>query len=146
VAIAPHGFASAADGMHEVGVGFDCSYEAQAALELARRIARRAGARVQVTTVAEAPENVSAAWSMAVELARGAGGDGGLDVAVGAPWNELAARSADLDLLVIGSRAHGPLRRFLLGSTSTRLARKATCPLMVLPARRADRATRAGRR
>jgi nucleotide-binding universal stress UspA family protein len=55
------------------------------------------------------------------------------EVAVGTAWKELASRSADLDLLVVGARASGPVRRLLLGSTSTRLARHAVCPLLVTP-------------
>ena len=43
------------------------------------------------------------------------------------------SRSADLDLLVVGARAYGPVRRLLLGSTSTKLARHAACPLLVAP-------------
>jgi nucleotide-binding universal stress UspA family protein len=159
VAIAPRGFASAADGLHEIGVGFDCSHEARAALELARVIAHRVGARVQATMVATAAENAAAARSMADGLLHDReDGEVALNVAVGTPWKVLAARSANLDLLVIGSRAHGPVQRLLLGSTSTRLAREATCPLLVLPVahrrarvltpagQRADRATPAGRR
>jgi nucleotide-binding universal stress UspA family protein len=45
----------------------------------------------------------------------------------------LAHRSRHLDLLVVGSRSHGPVRRLLLGSTSTRLVREAACPLLVVP-------------
>ena len=52
---------------------------------------------------------------------------------VGTPWKALAERSADLDLLVVGARSYGPLRRLLLGSTSTKLARHAACPLLVTP-------------
>jgi nucleotide-binding universal stress UspA family protein len=55
------------------------------------------------------------------------------EVAVGTAWKELAARSADLDLLVVGARAYGPMRRLLLGSTSSRLARHAACPLLITP-------------
>ena len=52
---------------------------------------------------------------------------------VGTPWKELASRSADLDLLVVGARGYGPVRRLLLGSTSAKLARHAACPLLVAP-------------
>ena len=36
-------------------------------------------------------------------------------------------------LLVLGSRAYGPLRRVLLGSVSTALVRSAPCPVIVHP-------------
>jgi nucleotide-binding universal stress UspA family protein len=45
----------------------------------------------------------------------------------------LAEASADLDLLVVGSRGYGPLRAVLLGSVSTALVRSAQSPLVVLP-------------
>ena len=37
-----------------------------------------------------------------------------------------------IDLLVVGSRGYGPLGRLMHGSTSTKLARIARCPLLVL--------------
>jgi nucleotide-binding universal stress UspA family protein len=49
------------------------------------------------------------------------------------PADELVRRSGDLDLLVVGSRSHGPMRRLLLGSTSRRVVRDAKCPVLVLP-------------
>jgi nucleotide-binding universal stress UspA family protein len=55
------------------------------------------------------------------------------EAVVGTPWKELAARSEELDLLVVGARAYGPLRRLLLGSTSTKLAHRSACPLLVAP-------------
>ena len=38
-----------------------------------------------------------------------------------------------LDLLVVGSRNYGPVKRLVLGSTSNYLARHARGPLLVLP-------------
>ena len=46
---------------------------------------------------------------------------------------ELAAASAEVDLLVVGSRGYGPVRRVLLGSVSRELVRSAACPVVVLP-------------
>jgi nucleotide-binding universal stress UspA family protein len=54
-------------------------------------------------------------------------------VASGHPGEELAAFSHELDLLTVGSRGYGPLRRMMLGSTSQQLSRTARCPLLVLP-------------
>lgn len=45
----------------------------------------------------------------------------------------LADAAADADLLVVGSRGYGPLRRVLLGSTSAGLVRSARCPVLVYP-------------
>ncbi len=41
--------------------------------------------------------------------------------------------SRGLDLLVLGSRAHGPVRRTLLGGVSTDVLHGAHCPVVVLP-------------
>ena len=53
----------------------------------------------------------------------------------------LAEPSVELDLLVCGSRGHGPLRAVLLGGVSSAIAHTAACPLLVIP--RGD-ATRLG--
>ena len=37
------------------------------------------------------------------------------------------------DLIVLGSRAYGPVRRALLGSVSTAVIRHAPCPVLVTP-------------
>jgi nucleotide-binding universal stress UspA family protein len=47
---------------------------------------------------------------------------------------ELAAVSAGLDLLVLGSRGYGSVRSALLGSVSRALVRSAACPVVVVPA------------
>jgi nucleotide-binding universal stress UspA family protein len=51
----------------------------------------------------------------------------------GAVVDELARRSADSDLLVIGSRRFGPLRRIVLGSVTGGILHAATCPVLVIP-------------
>jgi nucleotide-binding universal stress UspA family protein len=51
----------------------------------------------------------------------------------GLTGEELAAFSDELDILVVGSRGYGPLRRLVLGSTSEFLERHARCSLLVLP-------------
>jgi nucleotide-binding universal stress UspA family protein len=51
----------------------------------------------------------------------------------GLAGEELAAFSRDVDLLVVGSRGYGPVRRLVLGSTSDYLERHARCSLLVLP-------------
>jgi nucleotide-binding universal stress UspA family protein len=113
VAVAPHGFAATAHELRLIGVAVDGSPESAAAFDLACELRRRAGARLRTITVP------------------------------GTPWKELSSRSANLDLLVIGSRAHGPLRRVLLGSTSTKLVGRTACPLLVVPR---DAGTRVQRR
>ena len=46
---------------------------------------------------------------------------------------ERAEASAELDLLVLGSRGYGPVSSVLLGSVSRALVRSAACPVVVLP-------------
>jgi nucleotide-binding universal stress UspA family protein len=51
----------------------------------------------------------------------------------GDPAKVLEAHSGSLDLLVIGSRGYGPVRRVLLGGVSTKVVRAASCPILVVP-------------
>jgi nucleotide-binding universal stress UspA family protein len=53
--------------------------------------------------------------------------------AAGEPVPELLARASRWDLLVMGSRSRGPLRRLALGSTSAEVARRARCLVLILP-------------
>jgi nucleotide-binding universal stress UspA family protein len=46
---------------------------------------------------------------------------------------QLADRSAELHVLVVGSRDHGPVQHILLGSTSRRVLDDARCPVIVVP-------------
>ncbi|MEO8687762.1 MAG: universal stress protein [Solirubrobacteraceae bacterium] len=46
---------------------------------------------------------------------------------------ELIGISGLVDLLVIGSRAYGPLRAVLLGGVSGKVIRSASCPVIVIP-------------
>jgi nucleotide-binding universal stress UspA family protein len=50
----------------------------------------------------------------------------------GVPGEELATFSAEVDVLVVGSRSYGPFKRLVLGSTSDYLERHARCSMLVL--------------
>jgi nucleotide-binding universal stress UspA family protein len=65
----------------------------------------------------------------AVSPGRSAGGE----ILSGDPAEALAAASADVGLLVCGSRGYGPIRTLVLGGTSHALVRKAACPVLVVP-------------
>ncbi|MCP2279634.1 Nucleotide-binding universal stress protein, UspA family [Nocardia amikacinitolerans] len=70
-------------------------------------------------------------------LAEQAVGDQRLEITTAlvesAPIPALKDSSKDARLLVVGTRGHGALRRGLLGSVSTSLARHAQCPVAVIP-------------
>lgn len=51
----------------------------------------------------------------------------------GDPAEQLAAHSAELDLLIMGSRGYGPLHAVLAGGVSGRVTREARCPVIVVP-------------
>ena len=126
VAVAPQGFGSAEHRLATIGVGYDDSQEARAALDLAAGLSRRTGAELRVCTVAPPPQ-------MAAVTVPETGVHTAGEARVGDAGAELARCSRELDLLVLGSRSHGPVRRLLLGSTSSTLVRRAACPVLVLP-------------
>lgn len=143
VAVAPRGYAEHPHALTEIGVGYDGSPEARTALDAARRLAARHGARVSVfealaigLAFADAGhpgqmdigEEVDRAHDRLDEL-------GGVEAhaAYGDPAEELALFGASVDLLIVGSRGYGPLGRLVHGSTSWRLAGLVRCPLLVLP-------------
>jgi nucleotide-binding universal stress UspA family protein len=150
VLVAPRGYREHAGELETIGVGYDGSPEARAALELARDLAKAAGARLRVIDVVvppepggpfpayrpdwteharirreEAEERVEAVLADLGDVATG-------DIAFGDPARELAYEANHLDLLVTGSRGYGPVRRLMLGSTSAKLVHEAPCPVMVL--------------
>lgn len=149
VAVAPAGYAKAEHRLRTVGVAYADTPEGHHALEVAARVAARHGASLRLLRVIDShvvtytayaggealgelrewvDEDVRAAAD-AVEGVENVG----YRVFEGDPATELARAGEDLDLLVVGSRAHGPLRRVLLGSVSSRLVRHAHCPLLVVP-------------
>jgi nucleotide-binding universal stress UspA family protein len=150
VLVAPHGHAEHGGELRTIGVGFDGSPESRAALELAHGIARAVGARLRVIDVVvppdpggpfpayrpdwaenahmrreEAEDRLAAVLAELGDIATG-------DLPSGDPARELAYAADELDLLVTGSRGYGPVRRLMLGSTSSRLVHEAPCPVLVL--------------
>ncbi len=60
-----------------------------------------------------------------------------LDVFVrkGRPHKQILklAKELDVDLIILGSRTHSSLDDFLLGSTATKVSKKSTIPVMIVP-------------
>jgi nucleotide-binding universal stress UspA family protein len=152
VMIAPRGYA---DHDHPrfglVGVGYDGGEEARGALGLAAGLARALDAGLRVITatptvealapgrIAKAAPAYAAALGeqLAAELDAATRDLDDLDVDTalreGDPAAVLADQSVELDLLVVGSRRYGPLRRVLVGSVAAEIARSAACPVLVAP-------------
>jgi nucleotide-binding universal stress UspA family protein len=152
VAIAARGYAESpepiktiAEPIKTIGVAYDGSPESKAALELARELAASREASVKALEVVSIP---SLAFTGIVPAAIGDSIDAMVKSATarmkaladvdgkavyGLPGEELAAFSAQVDLLVVGSRGYGPLKRLVLGSTSNYLASHARSSLLVLP-------------
>lgn len=57
-----------------------------------------------------------------------------LDIIEGPPGPALVARSRDAQLLVVGTREHVGLRRFVAGSVSHYCVSHASCPVVAVPA------------
>ena len=152
VAVAPHGYVRGP--IRQIGVAYDGSPEAEAALHAAEALAVELRAALTVYCVVE-PTPASAAM-----IAAGTGAEwpsraakdrarhllwavtdnapDGLNLETlllrGEPATEIAARAQGvIDLLFTGSRGYGPLRHALLGSVSGALVRDAGCPVVVMP-------------
>ena len=126
MAVAPRGWASGARTLTRIGVAVDGSDRDRTAVAVARRLADLIDARATVRTIHV---------ETAVSRARG-GHD--VDASVyleGEPADALAAHSAELDLLVLGSRGRGRLGAVVLGSVAARLVGMARGPVLALPSR-----------
>lgn len=145
VAIAARGYSEHPLPIGKVGVAYNASEEAQAALEAARGIASERHGVVNVREIVSIPTYaftglVPPAFGETVDLMlreaneRLAELEGVEARAVyGLPGEELAEFGDEVDLLVVGSRSYGPVKRLVLGSTSDYLERHARCSLLVLP-------------
>ena len=153
VAIAPRGYRERAREISAIAVGFDGSAEAGLALMAASELAAATGAKLKLISVAEPPvvgtgkggtDGWDALKDAIEERTRDQLADArqtvpdGIEVETtligGDPVEALiSAAETSGTILVVGSRAYGPLRRVLLGSVSTSLVRSAPCPLIVTP-------------
>lgn len=154
VALAPSGYATRKTrAVQRIGVGFcDCE-EARAALDIAHGLADGFGGELEIVAVAgldpmlasyafSAPLMAQAQDEIKAEVAERAE-HAATDLSDGVPVHTrtisgipaevLIERTNELDLLVLGSRAYGPLRHALLGSVSAMVMRRAHCPVLVLP-------------
>jgi nucleotide-binding universal stress UspA family protein len=145
VAIAPRGYAEDPHPIVKVGVGYDGSRESKAALAIARGLATPSGATVHALEVVSIPTYAftgltppAIGESVDLMLKEAAGRmkelpDVDAHAVYGLTGEELAAFGQEMDILIVGSRGYGPMRRLVLGSTSDYLERNARCSLLVLP-------------
>ena len=149
IAVAPRGYAPAERRRTGViGVGYDGGPESARALETATGIARDLDATLRLIAVvppilSEPPligrtalgfgELIREHLERALADGRARAGDAETILVEGDPATELAAQAESLDLLVLGSRRYGPLRRTLLGGVSAAVMRSAPSPVVVVP-------------
>lgn len=154
VAVAPAGYAEGEPFRPKrIGVGFSDTDEGNAALVLGHELAERLDGELEViglsglgaslTTYAYASallpevedelyEEMKAKLERATaELAQSVPVQ--INVQRGDPSRLLSECSEHLDLLLLGSRAYGPLRHALLGSVSATVVRESCCPVLVVP-------------
>lgn len=153
VAVAPTGFAARERApIAQIVVGFNGSPESLHALEGAVALAEATGAHIRLAVVAERPrpaygkgggmagvaeleEAIAQHMEEQLEIgmAQATGQQIEGSVVHGDPAVALHEAAADADLLMVGSRAYGPLRTVLLGSVSAKLIQAAPCAVIVYP-------------
>ena len=160
VAVVPRDYVAREGGMMTVGVAFAPTPEGREALRTGARLAQAARASLRVIMVLDPSlaERTSPGMLAAAhhehDLAEDRAGrsrieaERGLDDAIADvadtvpverdvlfqdPADGLAAASEHLDLLIMGSRAYGPMRAVMLGGVSRRVITRAACPVLVLP-------------
>jgi len=145
VAIASRGYSENPAPIAKVGVAYNGSPESKAALAMAQKLAAPTGATVSAlevvsiptyTYTAIMPPAIGESIDVMLQEANGrmkelSGVEG--HAVYGLAGEELAAFGEKMDILVVGSRGYGPIRRLVLGSTSAYLQRHARCSLLVLP-------------
>jgi nucleotide-binding universal stress UspA family protein len=145
VAVAASGYAEAPLPIAKIGVAYNGSPEARAALRAATELAAGNRAQVLALEVVSIPtyaftglvppaygETVDLMLSEASDRMKALDGVSGRAV-YGLAGEELAVFAGEVDLLVVGSRSYGPIRRLIAGSTTDYLQRHARCSLLVLP-------------
>jgi nucleotide-binding universal stress UspA family protein/predicted N-acetyltransferase YhbS len=151
VAVAPLGYAANGAQPKTIAVGFDGGKESKDALLLAGALAKACGAQVRILSAVATPVFATTAGSyeadwldeaeqgcrveadLAMQTLEHMGVASSTNVVLGLAAEELVELSHDVDLIVVGSRGWGPVRRLLLGSTSERLVREAACPVIAVP-------------
>jgi nucleotide-binding universal stress UspA family protein len=158
VAVAPRDFSSRAARFESIGVGLDGTVESRRAVAEAARIAETTGASLTLVCVFDPRDPVQVAeaavgyaamvtpprmtrqqvdrlWAMARRVVRELPIEVAATIKVieGEAATVLSELSDRFDLLVLGSRCHGPFGRVLTGSVSAAVLRRSRCPVLVTP-------------
>ncbi len=155
VAVAPLGFyrAPSPPRIANIAVAYDDDVGAATALGVAGKLAGETGAHLHVIAVANIATPMVVGSTAALAYAatvdsRVQMAEHDLEAAVaslpygltvtsevreGLPAEEILHSSHGVDLLVLGSRRRGPLRRMVLGSVGDAVARAAACPVLIVP-------------
>jgi nucleotide-binding universal stress UspA family protein len=139
--------------VRRIAVAFDGEDESRAALGVAADLAGTLDAKLILLRAVQppVPYGIAGAGALQVEAEDAAkkrgramcdqaiaelpsGIEAEAQAVLGLPGAAIAAAVAEgIDLLVTGSRAYGPVKAVLLGSTSGYLADHAACPVLVVP-------------
>ena len=154
VAVVPDGYAARADApIRRIGVAYDGSDEATAAVATAVTLARALSAELEIIGVVVPQAGAgSGMLGDAVYLTPQDELDQDVQDAldaviaglpeeikadsvrlVGDAADQLGERSERLDLMLAGSRGYGPLRSVLVGGVSGRLMHTVHCPVIIVP-------------
>lgn len=146
VAVAPVGYAGRTAAIRRVGTGWRGHEDDEAALAVARRVARHHGAELVVLSVVAPPPVALApgptayaellhggSAHVARERLRALGVERGV-VREGPVVPTLRSFAAEVDLLVLGTDPPGAVRRLLLGDTARAVTADPPCPVLVVPA------------
>jgi nucleotide-binding universal stress UspA family protein len=146
VAIPARGYEEHPFPLARIGVAYNGSPESEGALARARELAAPNRSEVLALEVVAVPASAFSGLALATygttvermvdeaeERMDALAGDVRGRAVYGIPGEELAAFAGEVDLLVVGSRSYGPVRRLVLGSTSDYLERHARGSLLVLP-------------
>lgn len=152
VVVAPKGYAEQDEHrLVRIGVAFDGSPESWTALETGIGLTARLHGSILLVAAAMPPqygygsltliaegghENAERSKHRTLRMAAEripAGMQSDTRLLNGDPVHVIAEVTEELDLLLMGSRGYGPLRRTLLGSVAAGVIARAACPVAVLP-------------